>query len=212
MNAEVHQEMGECPVPRIAIVCQNTLTAMGMSQLLTSVIPVVKICTYRSWEELSSQCPEDFVHYFITPDILLQDFQFFHERASKTFLITEQTDSHLLPREFRRINPSLPEDELTKVFLRMEQSAHGKGQHIPEKIRRQLMSEQGQTELTPRETEILKEVARGKLNKEIAESLHISLTTVISHRKNITGKLNIKSASGLTIYAVTHGLLNIDEI
>ena len=74
------------------------------------------------------------------------------------------------------------------------------------------MSERGQTELTPRETEVLKEVARGKLNKEIAESLHISLTTVISHRKNITNKLDIKSASGLTIYAVTHGLLNIDEI
>lgn len=212
MKAEAHQKSEQCPAPRIAIVCQNTLTAMGMSQLLTSVFPVVKICTYRSWEELASQCPENFVHYFITPDILLQAFQFFHECANKTFLITEQTDSHLLPREFRRINPALPEDELTKVFLRMEQSAHGKGQHIPETIRRQLMSERGQTELTPRETEVLIEVARGKLNKEIAESLHISLTTVISHRKNITDKLDIKSASGLTIYAVTHGLLNIDEI
>ena len=46
----------------------------------------------------------------------------------------------------------------------------------------------------------------GKLhNKEIAEKLHISLTTVISHRKNITEKLGIKSVSGLAIYAFMLG-------
>ena len=42
---------------------------------------------------------------------------------------------------------------------------------------------------------------RDSINKEIADKLNISLTTVISHRKNITEKLGIKSVSGLTIYA-----------
>ena len=49
-------------------------------------------------------------------------------------------------------------------------------------------------------------------NKEIAEKLHISLTTVISHRKNITEKLGIKSASGLASYSVKHGYIDADSI
>ena len=50
------------------------------------------------------------------------------------------------------------------------------------------------------------------INKEIADKLNISLTTVISHRKNITEKLGIKSVSGLTIYAVMHGYVEADRI
>lgn len=67
-------------------------------------------------------------------------------------------------------------------------------------------------ELTPREIEVLVLLTKGLINKEIAEKLHISLTTVISHRKNITEKLGIKSASGLAIYAVMHGYIDADSI
>ena len=52
-------------------------------------------------------------------------------------------------------------------------------------------------------------IARGHLNKEIAAMLHISITTVISHRKNIMEKLRIRSVSGLTIYAVMNGLVDM---
>ena len=55
-------------------------------------------------------------------------------------------------------------------------------------------------------------ITKGFINKEIAEELHISLTTVISHRKNIQEKLGIKSVSGLTIYAVMQGLVEADAI
>ena len=50
------------------------------------------------------------------------------------------------------------------------------------------------------------------INKEIAARLNISLTTVISHRKNITEKLGIKSLSGLTIYAVMRGYVEPYEL
>ena len=48
--------------------------------------------------------------------------------------------------------------------------------------------------------------------QEIADKLNISLTTVITHRKNITEKLGIKSVSGLTIYAVMNGYIEADRI
>lgn len=68
------------------------------------------------------------------------------------------------------------------------------------------------TLLTERETDVLKLVAFGKTNKEIANELFISIHTVISHRKNITEKLGIKSISGLTVYAILNKLIDTSTI
>lgn len=67
-------------------------------------------------------------------------------------------------------------------------------------------------ELSAREIEVLVLITKGLINKEIADKLNISLTTVITHRKNITEKLGIKSVSGLTIYAVMNGYVEADRI
>lgn len=61
--------------------------------------------------------------------------------------------------------------------------------------------------LTNREMEVLRLVTQGLMNKEIADKLGISLHTVISHRKNLTEKLGIKTVSGLTVYAMMHKLI-----
>lgn len=66
--------------------------------------------------------------------------------------------------------------------------------------------------LSDREKDVLKLVALGYQNKEIAEKLFISIHTVISHRKNITDKLGIKSISGLTVYAIINKLIDTDNI
>ena len=55
-------------------------------------------------------------------------------------------------------------------------------------------------------------IVQGFINKEIAEKLNISLATVVTHRKNIMDKLGMKSVSALTIYAVTHGYVDINKI
>lgn len=62
-------------------------------------------------------------------------------------------------------------------------------------------------EISEREKEVLRLVALGMTNKEIAEKLYISSHTVITHRKNITSKLGIKTIAGLTVYAVIHKLI-----
>ena len=66
--------------------------------------------------------------------------------------------------------------------------------------------------LTKRETEILRLIVRGYLNKQIADQLNISLNTVLTHRKNILFKTGIKTVSGLTMYCISNGLLSPDEI
>ncbi len=75
-------------------------------------------------------------------------------------------------------------------------------------------TEQGvlQEILSVREIDVLKLLANGLTNKEIADQLNISIHTVISHRKNISQKTGIKSVSGLTIYAVTQKLISIDTV
>jgi DNA-binding NarL/FixJ family response regulator len=67
-------------------------------------------------------------------------------------------------------------------------------------------------ELSEREIEILKDVALGLSNKEIAEKNFISPHTVITHRKNITRKLGIKTVSGLTIYAILNKLIGMEAL
>ena len=67
-------------------------------------------------------------------------------------------------------------------------------------------------ELSDRERDVLVQVVRGLSNKEIADVLCISMHTVISHRKNITRKLNIHSTAGLTIYAIVNKFVDLNSL
>ncbi len=66
-------------------------------------------------------------------------------------------------------------------------------------------------ELSAREKEILVCVAKGMLNKEIADQFNISIYTVITHRKNITRKTGIKTVAGLTVYALLNNLIDVGD-
>lgn len=66
--------------------------------------------------------------------------------------------------------------------------------------------------LSKREADILKFVALGLTNKEIADKLFISTHTVITHRKNISAKLGIKTIAGFTVYALLNKILLPEEV
>lgn len=71
---------------------------------------------------------------------------------------------------------------------------------------------EGKEKLSDREKEILVCVAKGLINKEIADKLNISINTVITHRKNISRKTGIKTVPGLTVYAILNNLVDINSI
>ncbi len=72
--------------------------------------------------------------------------------------------------------------------------------------------ESGDSVLSKREETILRLIARGNTNREIAGQLFLSLHTVTTHRKNIVAKLGIKSVSGLTVYAIVNNIISLEEI
>jgi len=66
--------------------------------------------------------------------------------------------------------------------------------------------------LSPRETTIVRLVSMGLTNRQIADNLFLSAHTVMTHRKNISSKLGIKSVSGLTVYAIVNNIITIEEV
>ena len=66
--------------------------------------------------------------------------------------------------------------------------------------------------LSSREKEIISFVVKGFTNQEIADKLFISIHTVMTHRRNIAKKLQIHSATGLTIYAIVNKIVDLRDI
>ncbi|MBR1926236.1 MAG: response regulator transcription factor [Bacteroidales bacterium] len=97
-------------------------------------------------------------------------------------------------------------------------SLYDNREDVLRKIRSSMESRQSEPmvsdggELSSREKEILVCVAKGMLNKEIADKLNLSIYTVITHRKNITRKTGIKTVAGLTVYALLNGLIDMSSV
>ncbi|PLX11446.1 MAG: hypothetical protein C0598_08110 [Marinilabiliales bacterium] len=66
------------------------------------------------------------------------------------------------------------------------------------------------SQLSPRETEVLKLFAQGKTNKQIADKLFISIRTVETHKTNIMKKINIKTTVDLVKFAIKNNIIELD--
>ena len=194
--------------PEIAIVEANTLTSLGLKTILERMIPMAVIRTFHSFGELTDDTPDMYAHYFISAQIYVEHNAFFLPRKRKTIVLAG--DSHQFQLSGVPIlNIYQAEEQLVKDLLKLHQHAHHDG--YPVKDMPPTPPTTGH-ELSAREIEVLVLITKGLINKEIADKLNIGLTTVITHRKNITEKLGIKSVSGLTIYAVMNGYVEADRI
>ncbi|MCC8187871.1 MAG: helix-turn-helix transcriptional regulator [Bacteroides sp.] len=185
----------------IAIITPDTLSAVGLRQLLKEIDDTLTIRNFPDFGTFVDDTPDMYDWYFVSSQTYVIYNAFFLPRKEKTIILMHGIGHTVLPAGNHILNIFLPESrmrmELEKFFLQPGP--------LP-------LPEGGDKELSDREIEVLVLVTKGLINKEIADKLNISLTTVITHRKNITEKLGIKSVSGLTMYAVMNGYVEADRI
>lgn len=181
----------------IVIISPVTLINIGLKQILIDYFSAGNISIYNDVGYFLSESPERYDLYFTFPDTFLLHYDFFLPRKGKTILLT---DCPYPPSDFSNIEHQL--------YIRSEQNLMIEQlQNLIERTCQKISTEIPE-ELSHREIEVLKLVAQGFLNKEIADKLNISINTVLSHRKNITSKLGIKSVSGLSFYAMMNGYVS----
>jgi NarL family two-component system response regulator LiaR len=103
-------------------------------------------------------------------------------------------------------------DELSRAI---KAAAEGRVHLAPEaaaRLMREVRAPENPEALTDRETEVLKLVARGKANKQIAGTLYVSEKTVKAHVSAILMKLGVQSRTQAALYAVRAGLVSMDEL
>lgn len=186
---------------KIVLVEPSLILRSGMSYVLrrltTFDVQVVETGETEQLEELIAEAAPDVL--IINPS--LTDEKMLRELQQKSLrLIAFQSalaDARLMQRF----------DAVVSIYDTAEQ--------IKEKLLQLHGSEAGGKEhdaLSAREREIVVCVVKGMTNKQIAEKLCLSLHTVITHRRNIAGKLQIHSPAGLTIYAIVNKLVELSEI
>ena len=195
-------------IPKIAVIDANTLACLGMKNLLQNIMERIEVDIFLSFSELQANHPEQYFHYFVSMNIVLQHLDFFTEHRRKTLVMTMSLDPESNLDKFHCLCVSVPENTLIKSLLSLEQGAHPHGKSMP--IPSQMTTVP--KILSDREIEVLTLIVKGYINKEIADRLNVSLSTIVTHRKNITEKLSRKSVGALTIYAVMHGYVNINEL
>ena len=196
--------------PEKAIIEPNTLSSLGLKSILEEIITMATIRTFHRFNELMDDTPDMYAHNFISAQIYVEHNAFFLPRKRKTIVLASDSPQFQLSG-VPVLNIYEPEEELVKNILKLRQHAHLKGYPVKD-MPPMIPPAHHQELLSAREIEVLVLITKGLINKEIADKLNISLTTVITHRKNITEKLGIKSVSGLTIYAVMNGYIEADRI
>lgn len=204
----------------LAVIDANTLTCMGLKSLLHDLLPDVAVRCFRSYAELMQDTPFGFVHYFVSSNIYFSQVNFFRQLGHRVVLLVQG------PEQARALGvPALDvsQDEYSLIqqvlCLRQMGGRNGEGRaaesfHGPSfaHVRRHDADGLRQPDLSPREIEVLALVVKGFINKEIAERLHISPTTVITHRKNIQEKTGIHTLSGLTVYAILNEYVRLEDV
>jgi len=134
----------------------------------------------------------------------------------KILFVTANVDTtHLKAAIQAGADGFLPKDTSSKEFTNAIQEVAKGNTYFSPKISglmvkvMSLSSNNKETELSLRELEIVKQLADGKLQKEIATSLFISPRTVESHKKNIQVKLGVNSTVDLVKYAVREGITEL---
>jgi DNA-binding NarL/FixJ family response regulator len=211
----------------IYIVDDHKIFREGIASLIAYNKEIEVIGSAASFEEMTRDILQ------LQPDVILMDLTLrdcsgidatkwvLQENPDARVLIFSMHQEEKLVKEVLASGAKgyLLKDAGTKeMFNAIQVVANGSSYYSPEISQiliQQLMHPEkskntgGNTDLTKRELEVLKLIVAEKDNREIAESLFISIRTVDTHRRNIISKLGVKNSAGLVKYAYKIGLIEL---
>ena len=180
------------------------LIRKGLASLLNRVPGARVLKEFDNADRLIGYLETNSVDYLIISQLILdQASGLFISRPDlleKTILVTER-DVKQTPGELRfSIHPGERKETILEKITALLDTARAEPVTNPT------------PSLSNLEVTIVRMISLGLTNKQIADSLFLSTHTVITHRKNISSKLGIKSVSGLTIYAIVNNIITIGEV
>jgi len=195
------------PSFELAVVDNNILAALGMQQLLKDLIPSVEVSIFNSFSKLETADEGQFAHYFVSSRIYFEHVSYFR-RLGRRAVVLVNGDMQIAGMP--TFNVCQSETALVKTIMGLYHKGHPQG-HPQAKSQNHQHSD-ATTFLSPREIEVAILLAKGLINKEIADRLNIGLTTVITHRKNIMEKLRARSLADIIVYVIMNGLVDVGEL
>ena len=190
---------------RILIVVPSAIAAKGLEQVFNDLgeFEVCAILRDLSGQELRSMAPD-----VVVVDPCLFDYA---SRSSVKARVAEYSDAAVIAFTISPLDEEQQRQYDAVIGLMDTPPAIIKKVRAALEDRTETPRAEGE-ELSQREKEILICVAKGMLNKEIADLYNISIYTVITHRKNITRKTGIKTVAGLTVYALLNNLIDMNSV
>jgi len=175
---------------KVIILTHDTLKAIGLRSIFETAFGIRAYIANDNYFISFSSTKEPHL-FFVDSTTLVANLGFFLPRKTKTVLLSQD---HYSSEDFLTLCINDNESDIINTI-----NSILTGSHEEEKDNTNTLSQ--------REIEVLRLIASGKINKEIAQELNISINTVLSHRKNLTSKLGIKSISGLSFYAMMNGII-----
>ena len=173
---------------KVIILTNDTLKGIGLRSIFETAFGINAYIADEHYFDNFSSSKEPHL-FFVDSTTLVANLGFFIPRKAKTVLLTLKNTHN---EDFKTLCINDSESDIINHI-----NAFFVGSNEDEKNSTNTLSQ--------REIEVLRLIASGKINKEIAKELNISINTVLSHRKNLTAKLGIKSISVLTFYAMMNG-------
>lgn len=194
----------------IILIEPSPVIQQGIKTLLSTDPRLVVSHTFADLQAYDSALIKDYSQLILLNPSLIG----FHKQFAVRNLFTKHPSSLLVALVYTYIDPetlanfdgvidiyNTGSQMIKKLWKVIETANDNESKNITDNI-----------DLSHREKEILISIAIGLTNKEIAEKHNISVHTVISHRKNISRKIGIKTVSGLTIYAIFNNLISESDI
>ncbi len=206
---------------KILIVDDHRIFREGMQRLFDQV-PVFQVVAMTDSGHDAIALTRQFSPDVVVMDICMPDLNGIDATrriveecpATRVIALTMHSERHLVVAMLKAgASGYLCKDEAFDNLLEAIETVQTGGTYLPPRINsllvRELRFNDVRRGLSPRETEVLRLLARGRNVREIAAELYVSVKTVETHRSNIMKKLELRNLADLTRYAISIGLVDV---